>query len=210
MSQIVQTARKIPGVIVGTGLHAARVPLNVVARAAGQRDNDEWPPAMVFETAEAAVETTLGSLLGDDDLVARGRLRQTRVAKLKEAAQLEAVAEQERLRADDELDRRRQAAEERREQVEETAEQREERVVEAAQQRQQQVTKAAAQRKTAAKKQAAAADELVDKQERAAALAATAAETRALDAQREALVAEDEAAAIDETIAESREVRTTG
>src|SRR4051794_25148894 len=125
MSKAIQTARQLPGFVLGTTLQAARLPLTAVARVTGQARNDEWPPLVAFEGAEAAVETTIGSLLRDDALVSRGRLRQARVAKLKEAAQLDAVAERKRRKADDQLEVRRQAAEERREQVEETAEQRE-------------------------------------------------------------------------------------
>jgi hypothetical protein len=55
----------LPRVALTGYLRALRLPLTVVERVAGQTGNEAWPPALVFEGFEAAVETTLGSLLGD-------------------------------------------------------------------------------------------------------------------------------------------------
>jgi len=208
MSKLVTNARKLPGLVVGTTLQAARLPLNAAAKATGQAGNEEWPPSLMFEGVEAAVETTVGGLLRDDTLVSRGRLRQARIAKLKEAAQLEAIAETERAEADNELAARKQAAEKRREQVEETAEQREARLEQEAAKRKQQVEKTAAQRKAATAKQTAAQRKVVERQEREAKLAAAEAETKALSKEKAALVAEDTAVALDEAIDVNREART--
>lgn len=209
MTKALDTARQLPGLFVGTTLQAARLPLTAVARVAGQTSNEEWPPFVAFDTAEAAVERTLGSLLRDDSLLSRGRLRQARVAKLKDAAQLEAVAEQKRRQADAELAARKQAAEARREQVEETAEQREQRIEQQAAQRQAKVAKAAAGKKAAVRKQTAAATAALDKQERRAKLAAADAEASALDLERAALAAEDAAITADAKIDESKRLRAS-
>jgi flagellar biosynthesis GTPase FlhF len=210
MSKILTNARKLPGIVVGTSLQAARLPINAAARVTGQSGNEEWPLSVAFEGVEAAVETTVGGLFRDDDLVSRGRLRQARITKLKEAGQLEAIAEQERVEADNELDARRDAAERRREQVEESAEQREKRLEQEAQKRKQEVSKSAAQRKAATKKQAAAAREAVERKERDAKLAAAEAETEALAKEKAALSAEDKAVAVDEAIDANREARASG
>jgi len=207
MTTLMTNARKLPGLLVGTTLQAARLPLNAAAKATGQAGNEEWPPSLMFEGVEAAVETTVGGLLRDDTLVSRGRLRQARIMKLKEAAQLEAIAESERAEAADELAARKQAAEKRREQVEETAEQREQQLEQEAAKRKQQVAKTAAQRKAATAKQTAAQRKVVEKQERDAKLAAAEAESKALTKEKAALVAEDTTVALDEAIDVNREAR---
>ena len=210
MSKLVTNARKLPGLVVGTTLHAARLPLTAAARATGQAGNEEWPPSLMFEGVEAAVETTVGGLLRDDTLVSRGRLRQARITKLKEAAQLEAIAERERVGADNELAARKRAADKRRDQIEETAEQREQRLEQEVAKRKQQVAKTAAKRKAATAQQTAAQRELVEKQERDAKLAAAEAESKALSREKAALVAEDTTVALDEAIDVNREARTGG
>jgi flagellar biosynthesis GTPase FlhF len=208
MSKFVTSARKLPGLVVGTTLQAARLPLSAAAKATGQAGNEEWPPSLMFEGVEAAVETTVGGLLRDDTLVSRGRLRQARITKLKEAAQLDAIAESERVEADKDLAARKQAADKRREQIEETAEQREQRLEREADKRKQQVAKAAAQRKAATAKQTAAQRKVIERQERDANLAAAEAESKALSKEKAALVAEDTAVALDEAIEVNREART--
>jgi hypothetical protein len=208
MTKLMTNARRLPGLLVGTTLQAARLPLAAAARATGQTGNEEWPPSLMFEGVEAAVETAVGGLLRDDALVSRGRLRQARITKLKEAAQLEAIAETERAQADDELAARKQAADKRREQIEESAEQREQRLEQEAAKRKQQVAKTAAKRKAATAKQTAAQRKVVEKQERDAQLAAAEAESKALAKEKAALVAEDTTVALDEAIDVNREART--
>jgi len=210
MTKAINAARQLPGFVVGTTLQAARLPLNAVARVTGQSSNEAWAPAVAFDSAEAAVETTLGSLLRDDALVSRGRLRQARLAKIKEAAELELLAERKRQQAADELEAKREAVAERRQQVEETAEQREQRIEQQAAQRQAKVAKAAASKKTAVRKQKTAAEQQIERQERQAKLAAADAEAAALDLERAALSAEDAAIAADEAIDESKEARASG
>jgi len=208
MSKLVTNARKLPGLVVGTTLQAARLPLTAAAKATGQAANEEGPPTLMFEGVEAAVETTVGGLLRDDTLVSRGRLRQARISKLKEAAQLEAIAQTERTEAHNDLAARKQAAEKRRDQIEETAEQREQRLEQETAKRKQEVAKTAAQRKAATAKQTAAQRKLVEKQDRDAKLAAAEAESKALAKEKAALVAEDTAVALDEAIDVNREART--
>src|SRR3954452_17275010 len=104
MSKILTHTRKMPGLVVGTSLQAARLHINAAARVTGQSGNEEWPLSGGFEGVEAAVETAVGGLFRDDAVVSRVRLRQPLITKLKEAGQLEAIAEQQRVEADNELD----------------------------------------------------------------------------------------------------------
>src|SRR3954452_12262030 len=103
MSKLATTARSPPRMLIDTTMNAARLPLTAAERVSGQAGNEEWPPALAFEGGQATVETVLGSLLRDDELVSRGRLRQAKLGKLKEAAQLEAIADEERSRAQQQL-----------------------------------------------------------------------------------------------------------
>jgi hypothetical protein len=210
MTKLVTTARKLPGLVVGTTLQAARLPFTAAAKATGQAGNEHWPPTLLFDGVEAAVETTVGGLFGDDGLVSRGRLRQARLTKLKEAARLEAMAGSERAGADNELAARQQAAQRRRQQIDETAGQREQGLGQDAAKRKQQVAKTAAQRKAATAKQTAEQRKVVERQDREAKLAAAEAESQALGTEKAAAVAEDAALVLDEQIDASREARANG
>src|SRR5690242_8344978 len=99
--------QKLPRTVIKTYLSAARLPLSAVAKASGQQHNEKWPPTLAFEGLEASVETVLGSLLRDDNLIEAGRLRQAKVAQLRKAAQLEAVADSTRTQAREEFVERR-------------------------------------------------------------------------------------------------------
>jgi len=192
------------------GFTLARLPLSAVERVTGQRGNEEWPPAVAFEGFEAQIETILGSLLRDDTLGGRGRLRQAKVAELRKAMTLETVAEQERRagrraqrerldRASARRERAEQAAEERLDKVETAAERREREA------REKERTKVAAARRAKAKQ-----DQSVDRAERATRSKALEEEAAALDAERRALEAEQTVASIDDAIERSKSRRKTG
>lgn len=210
MTNLTKRARVIPRTVIGTTLQAARLPLTTLERVTGRRGNDEWPPAMAFESAEATVESMLGALLHDDELAARGRLRRTRLAKLRQAVELETLAEQERARAANELQARREETGRRREQVEKATEAKEHEVERQAEQRKQQVQKQAASRKQAVRKQAAATEKAVERQERQGRLEAADAQAAAVASEREALSAEDQALEIDSALEGTREQRKSG
>src|SRR3954451_23617949 len=176
MSKLVTTVRSLPRTLIDTTFNAARLPLTAAERVTGQGGNEEWPPALAFEGGQAAVETVLGGLLRDDELVSRGRLRQARLGKLKTAGQLEAVAEEERTRAQQRLQQQRERNEQVRDQAESRADEREQKVGQQAQKRTAQVQKSAQARKQAVRKQAAATEAALDKQERTAKLVGLTAE----------------------------------
>jgi hypothetical protein len=82
-----------PGTVVRTGLGVVRLPLTAVEVIAGHnQDGTAWPPSLAFESFEAAAKQVAGSLLRDDTLVQEGRLAQAKVAQLRKATELEAVA----------------------------------------------------------------------------------------------------------------------
>jgi hypothetical protein len=200
----------LPRTIVNTYLSAARLPLNVVAKARGQQDNEQWPPALAFEGFEAGVETVVGSLLRDDELVEAGRLRQAKIAQLRKAAYLETVADTKREQADQEFAQRREQAEQKRRAAERRAQQREQKVEQDAQQKKAAVDRAAAKKKTAARRTAAAQEEVVDRRERAATVQSLDREAKALQAQQEALDAAKTAEVIEESIEGTKEARQSG
>lgn len=196
--------------LLGTSMSLARLPLSAAERLTGQRGNDEWPPAVAFEGLEAQVETIAGSLLRDETLEGRGRLRQAKVAQLREALALEALADQERRRGKRSLRQRLQRAETRREQAEHAAEHRAE-IVEDAAQRRKAGAKATAQKKAASAGRAKAQqDEAIDRVDRATRSKALREESAALAAERRALAAEERVASLDDAIDANKAARKSG
>ena len=196
-----------PRAVVSTYLSAARLPLNAVAKARGQQDNEQWPPALAFEGFEAGVETVLGSLLRDEQLAQAGRLRQAKVAQLRKAAYLETVAETKRRQADTQFVQRREQAEQKRQAAEQRAQQREQQVERQAQQRKAAADQAAERKKAAARKTAAAQEEVIERRERAGTLKSLDQEAKALKVQQDALDAAKTAEVIDESIEGTKEAR---
>lgn len=192
------------------GFTLARLPLSAVERVAGQRGNEEWPPAVAFEGLEAQVETLLGSLLRDDTLGARGRLRQAKVAELRKAMTLETIAEQERHEGRQAQRERLDRASARRERAEKSAEQRLEMVETAAERRDREAREKERTKVAAARRAKAKQDKAVDRVERATRAKALDEEAAALDAERRALEAEQAVASLDDAIERSKSRRKTG
>jgi hypothetical protein len=200
----------LPRTVINTYLSVARAPLNAVAKASGQQDNEQWPPALAFEGFEASVETVLGSLLRDNDLVEAGRLRQAKVAQLRKAAQLDAVADTTRQQAREEFTERREAAQAKREQAEQRAEQREQQVERQAAQRKAEVDQKSAKKKAAARQVKAAQEKVIDRRERVATNEALSKEAEALKAQQDALDTAETADVIADTIEGNKAARHSG
>ena len=89
--------RQAPRLIIRTYARAARVPIDLAAHALRRPSDGTWPPVLVLERVEGAVETAVGSVLGDQALVEEGRQRQEWVAERRAAAVAEA---EERARAE--------------------------------------------------------------------------------------------------------------
>lgn len=200
----------LPRTVINTYLSVARAPLNAVAKASGQQNNEQWPPALAFEGFEASVETVLGSLLRDNDLVESGRLRQAKVAQLRKAAELEAVADTTRTQAREEFTERREAAQAKRTQAEQRAAQREQQIEREAEQRKNKVDQTTTKKKAAAQQAKAAQEKVIDRRERVATTEALTNEEKALEAQQEALDAAETVEVIDETIEGNKAARRTG
>ena len=180
----------LPRTVVGVYLKAARLPIDVASKVTHQEET--WPPALAFDRLEANVDTLLGGLLKDQELIDRGRLMQARVEQLRKAATLRTVAEQERAAADSELEERRRRAEKQREETEQRAAQREQEIAK----------KAAAVRQTEAAQQKAVA-----RQERKAKQAALTKQAEALDKAKEAVEADQRAALVEDAIEASKQAR---
>lgn len=204
---VLDKVQSVPRTVIGAGLDLARLPVNIAARASGQQGNDRWPPTVAFEGLEAGVETVVGSILRDDELVERGRVRQAKVAELRRAAWLETVAERKREQADAELaDERRKAAAKRKEADRRTA-QRKQQVDREAGERKQQVKQQAARKSAAASRVKQAQDEALTRAEQAATDQALATEQRALADKQQALDAAETVTAIDDAIEASKAAR---
>jgi hypothetical protein len=200
----------LPRTVISTYLSVARLPLSAVAKASGQQDNEQWPPALAFEGFEASVETVLGSLLRDSDLVETGRLRQAKVAQLRKAAQLEAVADTTRQQAREEFADRRDAVQAKRQQAEQRAQTREQQIEREAAQRKAEVDRAAAKKKAGAQQVKAAQEKVIDRRERVATTEALTKEEQALKAQQAALEKAETVDVIDDTIEGNKAARKTG
>ena len=204
---VISQARAVPRAVVGAGLSLARVPVKTAARVTGQRDNATWAPTLAFEGLEANIETVVGSLLRDDTLVSRGRLRQAKVAKARQADRLEAVAHTHRAKASDTLAKRRQKAEQQREQAQQTAAQREQAIEQQADRQERQVEQKAAAKAVAAKSVAAAQERQIERQERDARAEVLEHEKQALTAEKQAVEAADTVATIDDSIEGTKAAR---
>ena len=204
---VITRVRAVPRGVVDAGLGLARLPVTVAARASKQADNEQWPPTLAFEGFEAGVETVVGSLLRDETLTARGRVRQAKVAQIRKAAQLETVSDQLREQADEKLVARQEKAEQQREQAERKADQREQQIVREEAARERQAEQKADAKAAAAAKADQARREAVEREAREAKAAALAKESKALGAEKAALEADKTVDAIDDAIDVSKAVR---
>jgi hypothetical protein len=204
------TVRILPRVALTGYLRVLRLALTAVERVAGQTGNQAWPPALAFESFEASVETTLGSLLGDAALADKGRLRQAKLAQLRTAGQLDTLAAQERTEADRTLQSRREQTTQQRHEVQARATQRNEQFERQADARERQVQQRAAKKTAAVRRTKAIQDKTVDRRERAAKTTALTAESRALATARDALDADRTIDAIDDAIDGTKAARKSG
>lgn len=203
------TLRGLPGIVVDAYLDAARVPLRLAARASGQADNESWAPLLRLEGVQATVETVVGSTLGDETLLIKGRLRQEKLDQLAKAVALETVAGSERRAAEREFGQRREQAEAQRAAAERRAQQREQQAEQQAEQRERTAAQRAARKKAGARQIKAAQDKAIAAEERDAKLESLQQETEALAATEQALDAAETVEVIDDTLAGTREARQT-
>lgn len=176
--------RTIPRAYVCASLQVSRIPLSVAERATGNEGNEQWPPALAYDAFQANVKQVLGSLLNDFELAHQGELEHARVATVREALDLEAVAEQTRSGAERSFEDRRAADERERRAAHERADRREQ---EAERTRAEAKRKAAAdarRRDERARRQEQKREEELAKAERAAKASEIANERKALAASK--------------------------
>lgn len=205
---LMTTVQGFPRVVINGYLSAARLPLTAMQRVAGQGDNQQWPPALAFDGFEAGLETILGSLLRDERLAEKGRLRRARLSQLQEAAALETIAEQTRQQASAVFAERIESSAQQRQAAERKADQRQRHVEQQAERRQRTVARQTAAKAAAVREVKANQHKMISQQQQAATVDALAAEAQALDAQQRALSAAETVDRIDAAIAGTKAART--
>lgn len=207
---ILDILRIAPRALVTRSLRAARLPLTAAEQLASQQGNEAWPPTLAFESAQANVETLVGSLLRDPALTESGRLRQAKVAELRRADQLEAQAQLEKEQARQaELQRKAEIAEQRK-QTMQAAKRRKEAVEQQRAAEEHKAEAKARKRTTGVHKQQAKQEELIERRERAGRAKVLDTEAKALEIVKEALEADEKVDIIDATLEGNKEARKAG
>jgi hypothetical protein len=170
----------IPRTAVKATLHGLRLPLVGIETVTGQRGNESWAPAVMFEGFEASAKQLLGSFLRDDELVDEGRVQEARVNALRQSVELEVEAQRIRAEADRELHARRDKATRRREDAEATAARREEAIERDREEQERRVERSLAEQAVAAQQTAEAREVRVEDTERRARLTRVEQEAAAL------------------------------
>jgi len=116
--------QSLPRHAVRLSLTTARLPLSAAEVVLGHADDQEWPPTLAFEAFESSVKRVVGGLLRDEALIDEGRLGEAKVTRLRQAADLETVAEQRRQEAESTFQERRDEDRAQREQAENEARER--------------------------------------------------------------------------------------
>jgi hypothetical protein len=207
---IATNVKTLPRAATGLYLRALRLPLTAAERIAGDRVDEAWAPSVAFDALEAKIETGLGVLLRDDDLLDSAQTRRERVAKLRKAAALETVASEQREDATEEFQARRQTAEEKREEAARRAKQREADLERNAELHEQKVQQKAAKKTAAAKRTKAKQDEVINRQERTAKVEALDAEAKALETVKAAVEADEKLEIVADSLEGQKEDRKTG
>jgi hypothetical protein len=197
----------IPRATVRTYLQVTRLPLTAIEAVLQKNGQDDWPPALAFESFGAGVKEIVGTVLSDDELVQEGRLTRAKVAQLRKAADLEAVAEQRKAEADAQFEQRREADEQRREQVERQADQREAALERAKADEKRAVENKAAQKADAARAAEAATQKALTKQERSTRSTRVQTEREVLADERRAAKAKGEVLSVDDELEATKAIR---
>lgn len=200
--------QRIPRTIVCTSLRTARLPLDAVEAVVHRGEHDgEWLPAIAFDSFEATVKQLAGSLLHDDELTREGRLAQARVAQLREAVELEAVADQYTARAEAEFEERRQTDEQHREEVQQQADRREAALARERAEDKRRAAEAQARKRKQAAQMEKVEEKIVEREDRVARATRIAAERDALQHERKAVAAKARVTDLDEALEETKAAR---
>lgn len=200
----------LPRNAVRLSLTTARLPLSAAEAMFGHGGDQEWPPTLAFEAFESSVKRVVGGLLHDDALLDEGRLGEAKVTRLRQAVDLETVAEQRRHEAESTFEERRDEDRARREQAENEARDRK-----AALAREETAAKqkaaAKARRKAKAARQAEdATEKAVERKARRSRVETLSVEEKALAKQQAAASRARAAKAVDKRLEASKAARTNG
>jgi len=196
----------IPRTAVKSWLSVVRLPLSAAELAAGKRGTD-WPPAVAFEGFEAGVKRSLGSLIGDDQLVQEGTLERGKVNHLRRAAELEAEAEQRRLQGKEQFENKKESVQQRSQRLEREQQEREEKLQQEKAERKRSVDAAAKRKADAARAADESRRKAVAATERQARSTRLAVESEALEHRREAVEAKADVQQVDRALAATKAAR---
>lgn len=196
----------IPRTALRSWLAAVRLPLTAAELVTGKSGTD-WPPAVAFEGFEAGVKKGVGLLIGDTQLVQEGMLEREKVDQLREAAELDAIAERRRQEADARLEDRKETVQERAESVERGHAEREAKLAQEEADRQRAVEEAARRKEEVARTAEQTRRKAVAAQERQARATRLAAESEALDHERDAAEAKGELLEVDQALKATKAAR---
>jgi colicin import membrane protein len=190
----------ITATLVRAGCAAARLPLDLAeGQLLGERRAD-WPPVLIFDTVESGIKQLVGSLTGDSALVQEGRLERARVAELRKAVELEAVAESHREAADAEHQARVQTDEDRLRQIDDTKAERERRAKQERDAKQQRAEADIERKRAAGARANQTADAAAQRTARAEAAKRIQAEKAAIAKERRAVAAKKKANRVDDRL----------
>ena len=195
--------------LINLNFRAARLPVSVYERVARRGDEaGTWPVAAAFDSAEASIKQTLGSVFRDEQLLTDARLQRAKVTQLREAMQQKAAAARTKAEAEARFEQRTTEAERQKERLEQQAQQREQELAREKAQAKQRVAEEAARKKQAAQKAAAARQQQIAADERAAELRRVQAEAEAVAEKERALNAEEQVTQLDAAAKATKRVRT--
>lgn len=189
-------------------LTAARLPLSTAEAILRHQGDDEWPPALAFESFESTVKRVVGEFLRDEALAEEGRLGEAKVNRLRQAVDLETVAEQRREEAESGFEQRREEDRRKREQAEQAARERKAAVARDETVAKQKATAKARRKAKAADEAEEATEKALDRKARRARLVTLSAEEKALEKERAAVARTRTVDAVDEQLQASKAARS--
>lgn len=201
------TLQTIPRTAVKSWLSVVRLPLSAAELATGKRGATDWPPAIAFEGFEASVKRGVGTLIGDDELVREGSLESGKVAQLRLAAELEAEAERRRQQGEQRFEDQKDTVQERGQRLEREQREREEKLKRETEARKRSVEQVDRRKAEAARAADEKRQKAVAAKERQARATRLAAESEALEQERDAVEAKAEVLEVDQKLEAAKAAR---
>lgn len=196
----------IPRTAVRSWLSVVRLPLTAAEAVAGKQGTD-WPPALVFEGFEAGVKRSLGTLLGDSQMVQEALLEKGKIDQLRQAAELEAEAAHRRRAAEADFEDRQESLQQRNRRLEREHEERKAKLAEDEASRKRSVEETARRKEEAAHQADEARQKAVAAQKRQARTTRLNAESEALSHERAAIEAKGDVLRMDQALKTTKAAR---